>query len=516
MSTLPTDPILSCEESLAFEKDFFQGDEEREWQAMTKAGEGVGDALLRDMRELRTIPPRPRILTLVGKGHNGGDALIATKRFLRTIPTARAVILPLAEWDDCRPLTQRAWGELMDLAEKRIQVIDPKDDAVAELEKAVEENELSALVDGFLGMQAKLPLRDPLPKILQWINQSERIAVRAAVDLPTGVTAEGTQNPLRVDFTYCTGIVKQPVLEQSNAEWVGRLRYLNLDFFGDADSRGHACRVLRSDALRRLRKLRRVDGDKRAHGHLFMLAGSRLLGGAAMMAAQGALKAGVGLVTAGIPESLHAAFLAQVPEVMWVPLPETPDGSLALEGLGKIRQCLDRATALMTGPGLGIEKETHSLVREVCNIFDGPILLDADAIRPEIFSKLKYKANVLITPHGGEFRRLAGNTDPKKWVDDNPCTLILKGAHTQILSSNSQLYCLGGSSVLARGGSGDLLAGILGALLAKRTFLIEESAALGVQWHGRAAEALARQHGQESVFTTEILTYLSFALRNDF
>ena len=110
MSILVTDPILSCEESLAFEKDFFQGDEECEWQVMTKAGEGIGDALLRDMRELRTIPPRPRILTLVGKGHNGGDALIATKRFLRTIPTARAVILPLAEWNNCRPLTRRAWG----------------------------------------------------------------------------------------------------------------------------------------------------------------------------------------------------------------------------------------------------------------------------------------------------------------------------------------------------------------------------------------------------------------------
>ena len=81
MSTLPTDPILSCEESLAFEKKYFGGDEELEWQAMTKAGEAVGDALLRDMRELRTIAPRPRILTLVGKGHNGGDALIATKRF---------------------------------------------------------------------------------------------------------------------------------------------------------------------------------------------------------------------------------------------------------------------------------------------------------------------------------------------------------------------------------------------------------------------------------------------------
>ena len=516
MSTLPTDPILSCEESLAFEKDFFQGDEEREWQAMTKAGEGVGDAMLRDMRELRTIPPRPRILTLVGKGHNGGDALIATKRFLRTIPTARAVILPIAEWDDCRSLTQRAWGELMELAKKRIQVIDPKDDAVAELEKAVEENELSALVDGFLGMQAKLPLRDPLPKVLQWINQCEKIAVRAAVDLPTGVTAEGTENPLRADFTYCTGIVKKPVLDRSNAEWVGRLRYLNLGFFKDDDPGLYSCRVLRSDALRRLRKLRRVDGDKRAHGHLFMLAGSRSLGGAAMMAAQGALKAGVGLITAAVPDSLHAAFAAQVPEVMWVSLPETPDGSLALEGLGKIRQYLDRATALVTGPGLGIEKETHSLVREVCNLFDGPTLLDADAIRYEIVERLKKPENFVLTPHQGEFNRLSGDAEPDEWSKENPGTLVVKGAHTQIFSDKNQIYCLGGSAALARGGSGDLLAGMMGALLAKGTFSNLDAACLAVQWHGRAAEALARQHGQESIRTTEILTYLSFALRNDF
>ena len=96
MSRLPTDPILSCEESLFFEKEYFGGDEEREWQAMNKAGEAVGDALLRDMRELRTIPHRPRILVLVGKGHNGGDGLIATRRLLRTIPTARAVIIALA------------------------------------------------------------------------------------------------------------------------------------------------------------------------------------------------------------------------------------------------------------------------------------------------------------------------------------------------------------------------------------------------------------------------------------
>ena len=96
MNTLPADPILSCEESLAFEKSFFEGDEEREWKAMNQAGEALGDSFLRDMRELRTIPHHPRILVLVGKGHNGGDALIAVKRMLRTIPTARAVVWPSA------------------------------------------------------------------------------------------------------------------------------------------------------------------------------------------------------------------------------------------------------------------------------------------------------------------------------------------------------------------------------------------------------------------------------------
>jgi hydroxyethylthiazole kinase-like uncharacterized protein yjeF len=516
MSILSTDPILSCEESLAFEKKFFDGDEDLEWQAMNKAGEGVGDALLRDMRELRTIPHRPRVLALVGKGHNGGDAVLATKRFLRIIPTARAVIVPLAKWEDCRPLTQRAWEELKELAEKRIEVIDPFSNFSEELEKKIEDRGFDALIDGLLGMQAKLPLRDPIPALIKWINDSEKIAVRASVDLPTGVTGEGSENPLRADFTYCTGIVKEPVLDPVNAECVGRLRYLNLDFFTEDNFDDKQSRVLHSNMLQVLRKLRPVIGDKRSLGQLFLLAGSRQLGGAAMMAAEGALKAGVGLLTVGIPESLHASFVAKLPEAMWVPLPETPDGSLALEGLGKIRQVSDRATALVAGPGLGTEKETHSLVREVCNFFDGSVLLDADAIRPEIFEKLKSPQNLVITPHAGEFERLAPGSEAKDWSKQNPCTLVLKGAHTQIFKGQRQINCLGGSSVLARGGSGDLLSGIMGGLLAKNTFSPEDAACLAVLWHGRAAEVLARQHGQEAIRSTEILNYLSFAIRNDF
>ena len=150
------DPVLSCEEALAFEADYFNGDEELEWKAMNQAGESLGDCLLRDMRELRTIPHRPRILVLVGKGHNGGDALIAAKRFLKTIPTARAVIWPLSSWENCRPLCQRAHKNLIELVGKRVEeapVLDGllgKDDVSDAFSALVEKEGFSASIDGIL------------------------------------------------------------------------------------------------------------------------------------------------------------------------------------------------------------------------------------------------------------------------------------------------------------------------------------------------------------------------------
>ena len=321
---------------------------------------------------------------------------------------------------------------------------------------------------------------------------------------PTGVTDKGTEDSIRADFTYCTGIVKEPILKSENAEFVGRIRYLDLGFFREDNREEINRRVLKPNLLKKLRQLRPVGDDKRSQGHLFLLAGSRQFAGAAMMAAQGALKSG-GLLT-GNSSSLHSSFAAQLPEAMWIPLPESPDGSIALESLGLIRSLLSKVTGIAVGPGLGPEKETSSLIRDLCSFFDGPILLDADAIRPEILKELRNRSNCLT--HAGEFLRISNKKDADQWIAGNDCTLILKGPHTRILTRSTSIFCSGGSSVLARGGSGDILTGILGALLAKKKNTILEQCCLAVQWHGRAAEALARQHGQESVRTTEILNYI--------
>jgi NAD(P)H-hydrate epimerase len=310
-----------------------------------------------------------------------------------------------------------------------------------------------------------------------------------------------------------------PVIHKDNLKWTGRLRYLDLGFFDDSSvsiPRKSDIEVLRRTALKTMRELRPADSDKRTNGRLFLLAGSRELGGAAMMAAQAALKSGVGLITVGIPESLHASFVANRPEAMWIPLPETPDGGLALEGLGKIRQFLGQASALAMGPGLGAEAETHSLVRETLNFWDGPAVLDADALRPEILENVSNPERLILTPHEGEFARIAGTQSAREYSLQTGSVVLLKGAHSQVISPDRHLISFSGSSLLARGGSGDLLTGIVGSLLAKGGRDLISTAALGMLWHGRAGEVLARQHGQEAVYTTDILNYLSFSIRNDF
>ena len=170
-------------------------------------------------------------------------------------------------------------------------------------------------------------------------------------------------------------------------------------------------KILRSSALPVLRKLRPVHSDKRDYGHLLGIAGSRELGGAAMMCARAALRSGVGLLTFCIPESLHPSFVASCPEAMWVPLPETPNGGLALEGLGKVRQFLDRADALVMGPGIGMEEESHALIREVAKLFSKPVLLDADALEIPDYRTFKRQKESCAYTSCGRVGTVAGKTN---------------------------------------------------------------------------------------------------------
>ena len=506
-------PVLSSIAARELEQQLFGGDETRERRAMEAAGAGIARAVMADFREVGGFPSHGRILVLVGKGHNGGDALIAARGLLQEFPAAMADVLFVFGERTLRPLSARAWQELQQAFPERVAMVGEY--------RLGERYELC--LDGIFGFQFRPPVEARVQTLIARINALP-ILLRAAVDLPSA-------GLFRADFTYATGSVKGPVLENENA---GRVRFVDLGFFPtigaalrrdtdgpDQESRDKPApktedrasvdRVLTLAALEPLRTLRAARSDKRSYGHVFILGGSRGFPGAVLMCAMAAVRSGAGLVTVFVPESLAPSFAARLPEAIWVGWPETPAGSLALEGEHLLRERAERANALVIGPGAGREPETLALLQSVVAASSVPVAIDADALQRDIV--LAGAAPRVITPHAGEFKRIAGETALRDFARDPKLTVVLKGPITRVCQCGDVYHSLCGGPVLARGGSGDLLAGMIGTQLAQTPDQPLGAAARAVVWHGHAADLLARANGQIAVATTQLLEYLEPALR---
>jgi hydroxyethylthiazole kinase-like uncharacterized protein yjeF len=512
MNSAWSDPILTCAEAKALEARLFGGDEEREWPAMQRAGAAVAGAVLEDFREIGGFPAAGRVLVLAGKGHNGGDALLAAKAILQQHPATIATVLFAGGERALRPLAWRAWRELLRIAAARVTKLSPKK---GNPECLVD---YDLCLDGIFGYQFHPPVDAGIAEVLRRANVHPGIRLRAAVDLPSGMGEETGAIIFRTDFTYATGSVKAPLLAERHRDAVGRLRYLALGFFEPGNNDPAAVdRVLKPSMLAPLAALRAPQSDKRTFGHLFVLGGSRHYPGAVLMCVRAALRSGVGLVTAFVPESLVPTYASRAPEAIWVGWPETPGGSLAPEGLPLLRAGLERATALVIGPGLGPEREALTLVGEVVSLADMPAVLDADALQPAVLAAARGDPIVCL-PHAGEFKRLAGGREANSAVlravaHETGATVVLKGPVTRVADGDRVYHSFFGGPVLARGGSGDLLAGLVGGLLAQSTHEPVPAACRGVVWRGLAADLLARDRGQVAVEATQLLDYLSPALR---
>lgn len=503
MPLLPSHPVLTCAEARALEVRRLQGTD-AEWDAMRRAGAAVGRALLEDSREIGGLPEAARILVVAGKGHNGGDALLAAATLLAARPGATADVLLAAGAAALRPLARRSWDELRAAAGDRVREV-----AFADLKRAFASYD--AVLDGLFGFSFRPPLDETDGEVLAWLNTHPRIRLRAAVDLPSGLGEAGAaKSVFRADFTYATGSVKRPAADPAHAAWVGRLRYLDLGFFADPadEAAGDGERVLIPDLLAPLARLRDPRSDKRTHGHLLVVGGSRSFPGAPLMAVLAALRGGAGLVTAAVPEFLVPEFAARLPEAMWVGLPLDASGGLGPAALPLILRAAGRAEVAVVGPGLGADPATIALATELVGRLEISVVLDADALRPEVVAAARAD-RLVVTPHAGEWARLAS-----AWPGA-PAVLVRKGAPTRIEAGGRTYLNLVGGPVLARGGSGDLLAGLIGAMAAGNPGDLALAAAQAVFWHGRAADLLARDQGQVAVRTTQLLDYLHPALTAD-
>jgi ADP-dependent NAD(P)H-hydrate dehydratase / NAD(P)H-hydrate epimerase len=377
------------------------------------------------------------------------------------------------------------------------------------------------LVDALLGTGLENEVRGVLRNLILLMN--ELPIPKIAIDLPSGLSSDSGQ-PLglctKADLTITFGLPKVGQVLFPGCRFVGRLFVVDIGI-PPAFYPGPSERVELLETASQVLFLpdRDPDGHKGSYGHVLVLAGSKGKTGAAAMTCLGALRAGAGLVTLGIPESLNAIMEIKLTEAMTEPLPEGEPGSLGPLALSKIESLCKGKEALAIGPGLSISQGTKSLVQTLLKqLKDIPVVIDADGLNaladaPEGLKALAGRA--ILTPHPGEMSRLTGL--PVKEIQAERIqsalafsrkygiVLVLKGARTVIADPGGPIYLNPvAHSVLASGGTGDVLTGLILGFLAQGLSLIK-AACLGVFLHGQAGVWLAHERGGQGILASELL-----------
>ncbi|MBU1911987.1 MAG: NAD(P)H-hydrate dehydratase [Candidatus Omnitrophica bacterium] len=278
--------------------------------------------------------------------------------------------------------------------------------------------------------------------------------------------------------------------------------------------------------LEGLLKKRPRNSHKGDFGHIFILAGSRGLTGAAALCSNAAMRSGAGLVTLGIPVSLNSIMSRKLTEVMTASLPETDKITLSLKAEKEILKKSKASNVVVLGPGLSQHPETQKLINKLIFKINKPMILDADALNaisknPDALKKIK--TEYVITPHRGEMARLISKsreyiknnrlTVAKKFSRDYNAVVVLKGAGTIVAAPNRDYYINNtGNPGMATAGSGDVLAGIIAGFLGQGLKVFDASV-LGVYVHGLAGDLAAKDKGEIGLISGDILENIPYAIK---
>ena len=466
---------------------------------MGRAGDAVAEAARRH------LSPGGVVLVLCGGGNNGGDGYAAALR-LHTLGYRALAVDVLGRWDPHAP-------EASGMSEATLHYLEEyRREAGREpmtlREAAAIPHEV--LIDAILGTGARLPLGEELLPAARLIAASR--AYKLAVDLPLGTDAEtGRVDPaaVRADETVMLGYRKHGLLSYPAREYCGRITVEPIGLDTPAVRTHFAlgdCLMAYED-IAPLVPRRAENSHKGSFGHLLLIAGSPRYRGAALMAASAALRMGAGLVTLASAEEVLSAAVTAFPELILDPLP-APDATPALA---------ERKSAVLLGPGAMAD---DTLYRRLCALLSCsgcPLILDADALtvlaRGGLAPLGQAKRKVILTPHPAEFARLLGVDTAavqadrlllaRRFASEYPVTLVLKGAGTVVAEGERFSINLTGGPALAKGGSGDVLAGALASLVAAG-MPPYDAARLAVCLHGAAGDRLSHLFSEHGVRPSEL------------
>ncbi len=494
--------VTSKEMSDLEAKAYKDGMQEEEF--MEKAGEGVA-FIVSDYIENHFL--EPHVLLLCGKGNNAGDAYVAGIRLLEMEFEVTAIqVVPIR---DTTPLCRENYNRFMQAGGKLWDGSTPFDELFY--------SQIGVIVDGLFGTGFRGTVQEPFASIIDFANKTRKPII--SIDIPSGLNGETGMiegETVIATETAFLGLPKLGFFLRDGWDSVGKLRYVDFglpDEYVEASSSKMI--MLTSDFLFPLLPKVRRSRHKYQAGYVVGLACSPDMPGAGIMAATAALRGGAGIVRLLYPEGMRQELSNSAVELIKTPYdPRNP-----AEVLGY----LNKATAVFVGPGMGMEKTTQKLLAEVIPHIEVPCVIDADALNFLAEHKVTLPGNAILTPHRGEFARLVHKPYfeevdwellelCQKYADDHKVTLVLKGGPTFIFHHGKPIAVNPmGDPGMATAGSGDVLTGLIAALLAQG-MPPQHAAMMGVFIHGNAGEHAALDHTSYCMTATDIINYFPEAM----
>lgn len=482
---------------------------------MENAGSACARHIVRFVKEkyMDEVSPQRvvRICVVCGKGKNGGDGFVIARRLAEKGYQVKIVLA-------CGYPTAHDAIEMYRKAETLGVIINRYDKEPALCTGIMQAADV--VVDCIFGIGFHGRPDPQTEEIIRRINEGSGFKI--AVDVPSGVdtdTGEISAVCVDSDVTLAISALKPAHVLLPSKKYCGSVEVLDIGISAEAmASVPPSLSTLEKHELEAWLPFRADSSHKNDFGHVLIVAGSMNMPGAACLCANAALVTGAGLVTVAFPKSAYPSLAAHTLEAMLCPLPETYDGFISEEAIPILEKHLEKATVLIIGPGLGkgpnIQKTVEALIRAAkC-----PIVLDADGLnaivdRTELFKEAH--GPVVVTPHPGEMSRLAAL--PKSIIEENRIkvakefadgcgvTVLLKGPATVVASPDRTKKYINqtGNAGLAKGGSGDVLAGIIGAFLAQGLEPFE-AAGLGAYVHGYAGDLAAESHSRNAMVASDL------------
>lgn len=481
---------------------------------MENAGRAVADAAW-------TLLPEEsgRVLVLAGKGNNGGDGFVAARHLnARGVEVAVLLLCPADELKGDAAIN-------CNYAQKiGLTVLEEPDDET--LVGAIELADV--VVDAILGTGLSGEVHGRAREVIEMLEYA--VAPVVAVDIPSGVdsdTGEVLGVAVEAHTTVTLALAKTGMVQFPAKSHVGELCVADIGIppsvLDDPEIETYYTEA--SDCQAML-PYRAPDANKGDAGRVLVIGGAPGLTGAASMAGYAAARAGGGLVTVGLPAPLSAIVAAKLTEVMTLPLPAADDGTLSLEALETLLEWAEKVDAVALGPGLSQKSEVPQLVEALTEQVEKPLVIDADALNAlahnlDVLRNRPYPT--IITPHPGELSRLIGQPIPeiqadrlscaRETAEDLGCVVVLKGAGTVIADAGGEAWINpAGNPGMASGGMGDVLTGIVAALVAGAADVMSAAVA-GVYLHGLAAEITAQEMGPRGFLAMDVANRLPAAYK---